>query len=752
MSAATKQERLSYGELCQLKWLLGGLLALVSLWTLFGLEQKGGLILWLAAISLVMIIGIPHLPGLISEKAWKFATPALIAIIVSDFTFSRPDFIGPLIRMILLLLLVRALQYRRKREDLQLILLCLFTMIISGVLTLSLGFAVQLIIFAPVAMVLLLIINLAEARDPEVALPDGLWKGFSWLHLLRRVIAVLDLRLVGLSGLMFLGVAAISTVLFVVMPRISLDHQLPFLNLNAQTRSGFSDTISYSSVGDIRQSNAVAFRVDFSEGARPPSTPYWRMVVMDEYLLDSQGRSAWRTSGPARPLETIESNRVEANWPREGSPEELGDWTFYLEGGVSDYLPSVGYAQAVRFQGRQSLFANRVLRQWRMKNVSSRALFFQWLSVEPQDTVPASLADRERIGQVIATGAQAHNYKNGTPRLEYPRTTLALPDGPGNSERLRALAAELAGGRAVDAREFSLLAARYLARNHDYSLQFEIPGGSGHPLVRWIFSDAPGYCELYAGAFTLMARAAGFPARVVGGYMGGTLNGFEEYYTVRQREAHAWAEIYDAKTETWLRVDPTPGSMAVGSGTAEATARTLMVDRGWTAYLDSLRVVWYRRIVNFDDTIQEEMANQMRDFSLGFAAAFKDELKARLESLRHWLASPWNSGKFITMLAWSLLAITAVVVLRCMPRWLSDARIGRIRIAPDAVRIRAGKLVARFREGAPDFDAIEQLTPEGWEAVYGELLRLRFGPKEGRPASAPIFKSAKRQLRLRARG
>jgi hypothetical protein len=51
-------------------------------------------------------------------------------------------------------------------------------------------------------------------------------------------------------------------------------------------------------------------------------------------------------------------------------------------------------------------------------------------------------------------------------------------------------------------------------------------------------------------------RAAGVPARVVTGYQGGETNPFDDFMTVRQSDAHAWAEVWIAD-RGWLRVDPT---------------------------------------------------------------------------------------------------------------------------------------------------------------------------------------------------
>jgi hypothetical protein len=60
----------------------------------------------------------------------------------------------------------------------------------------------------------------------------------------------------------------------------------------------------------------------------------------------------------------------------------------------------------------------------------------------------------------------------------------------------------------------------------------------------------------------VLMRNLGVPARIVTGYQGGELNGVDNYWIIRQSDAHAWAEIWQEGTG-WTRVDPT-GSVAPG--------------------------------------------------------------------------------------------------------------------------------------------------------------------------------------------
>ncbi len=76
------------------------------------------------------------------------------------------------------------------------------------------------------------------------------------------------------------------------------------------------------------------------------------------------------------------------------------------------------------------------------------------------------------------------------------------------------------------------------------------------PIDEFLFETRRGFCEHYAAAFTLLMRAADIPARVVTGYLGGRVNPIDHYLIVRQRDAHAWTEIW-LQNKGWVRIDPT---------------------------------------------------------------------------------------------------------------------------------------------------------------------------------------------------
>lgn len=82
--------------------------------------------------------------------------------------------------------------------------------------------------------------------------------------------------------------------------------------------------------------------------------------------------------------------------------------------------------------------------------------------------------------------------------------------------------------------------------------------------------DRSGYCEQYAATFALMMDAMGYPARVVGGFTGGSVTGSE--HRVTTHDAHAWPEVWFGAPYGWVRFEPTPAS--AGAGVSEPTFAT----------------------------------------------------------------------------------------------------------------------------------------------------------------------------------
>jgi len=71
----------------------------------------------------------------------------------------------------------------------------------------------------------------------------------------------------------------------------------------------------------------------------------------------------------------------------------------------------------------------------------------------------------------------------------------------------------------------------------------------------FLFDSKLGYCVHFASSFVTMSRMVGVPARVVTGYLGNPSNSVNNYLAVKERNAHAWAELLiDGR---WVRYETT---------------------------------------------------------------------------------------------------------------------------------------------------------------------------------------------------
>lgn len=150
------------------------------------------------------------------------------------------------------------------------------------------------------------------------------------------------------------------------------------------------------------------------------------------------------------------------------------------------------------------------------------------------------------------------------------------------SRRLRdPLAAVLArwGATSKPPRDVIRIIHARLTTDYAYSLDF-VRNRNVDPVLDFLDDQRRGHCEYFASAAALLARAAGIPARVVGGYRVTEHSDFGGYAIVRERDAHAWAEVFlDGRWET---LDATP------SGPLGAVPETPWLG----SVLDYIRTTW----------------------------------------------------------------------------------------------------------------------------------------------------------------
>ncbi|RVT51082.1 transglutaminase family protein [Rubrivivax albus] len=329
---------------------------------------------------------------------------------------------------------------------------------------------------------------------------------------------------VGLPGIATAGgVAARTTLwglpvmlaLFLLFPRIGPLWGLPG---DAGGRTGLSGSLSLGGVAELANDDAIAMRVRFVDRAPPSDALYFRGPVLSVF----DGRTWTRDPRP---------DAVPA-------PELLGRPLRYEVMLEPSRLAAVPLLELT--DGDPS-----VAPQARGFDLSLRP-DQQWVADRPLDArirLEATAWTRHRHGPLQATVAL--------------RDDVALP--PARNPRTLQWAAELrrqAAYREADARTLAAAVLRHI-RENDYTYTLT-PGvyESADAIDDFWLDRRQGFCEHFATAFVVVMRALDVPARVVTGYQGADPATVDGWFIVRQSNAHAWAEIWQAG-EGWIRVDPT---------------------------------------------------------------------------------------------------------------------------------------------------------------------------------------------------
>lgn len=334
-----------------------------------------------------------------------------------------------------------------------------------------------------------------------------------------------------------------------------------------------------------------------------------------------------------------------------------------MEPGISRYLPITGDFYWMRFQEPLNFILNTKLRVVALQREPVKMFAYETWNMGTDDALyDATFALARRDDPTVG-----ENF-------------LTLPHNEIDRNRLTSLLAEiLPVDRTPDIREFGLLTMQWLSDVHPYALSSAVPDGDGDNLLRWLESEAAGHCEFFAGSFVMLARAAGYPARIVTGFRGGRWNDFSNSFMVPNSNAHAWTEVFDAETSSWIRFDPTPGNWQESNRLndpnnlgAEAVAR----DSSWVARLDSLKIFWYRRIVNFDNDSQAELVSTTKQFFQTKWRTVQEWTDTRITAVRDWFKQPWDVSRLLTM------AAAALGVVGIVWWWQNDRKSLVARVTP----------------------------------------------------------------------
>ena len=318
------------------------------------------------------------------------------------------------------------------------------------------------------------------------------------------------------AGWMALLGAPIMIVLFLLFPRLA-----PLWGVPSDAvvgRSGLSAKMQVGTIATLALDDSVAMRIKFDGKPPPQSDLYFRGPVLSGF----DGRE-WL---PAN-VDVFSRFKVTASLVVSGAPVS---YEVTMEPSSKPWLMVMdAAAQSPVLPGYQTLMQADL----------------QWLLNRP-------------VNDLLRYKVQSYpSFQHGprTPVIGL-REFVELP--PGFNPRTLALANEIRRDAAYTQASSAALVdvAMNKLRTGGYTYTLE-PGVYGQNTAdEFWFDKKAGFCEHIASSFVILMRALDVPARIVTGYQGGEQNSVDGFWTVRQSDAHAWAEVW-YEGRGWVRVDPT---------------------------------------------------------------------------------------------------------------------------------------------------------------------------------------------------
>jgi transglutaminase-like putative cysteine protease len=290
-----------------------------------------------------------------------------------------------------------------------------------------------------------------------------------------------------------------------------------------------------------RLSNAVVFTVDAAH------EDFWRGETFDEY-----GGSDWSNSqsGDARNfLPHDDGTKVQIPPAQYDVGAENGSefrQTFHVQAGYSEVVFAAPSPRVVETD--------------------------KLLSERPDGTIRVA----PESGPGFGKGAVYTVYSR---RLPVTESTLRAADAsavpaaitqqyaqaPVTSARVTALARSITAGSTTTFDKIRAIES-WMGANTKYSLNAPV-SHAGDVVDDFLFQSRLGWCEQIASSLVVLARSVGIPARLVTGFAPGARDALTGRFVVREKDAHAWAEIYFAGVG-WQGFDPTAAVPLAGDDTS----------------------------------------------------------------------------------------------------------------------------------------------------------------------------------------
>ncbi len=509
---------------------------------------------------------------------------ALVMVIAAIGTYiSHRSLLGrdPGVTLIAVLLALKTLELKGKRDAFVVFFLGFFTLLTNFFYSQSLLVAAAMLIAVLGLLCALVNAHMTVGRPPLAA----------------------SLKI---AGMMTLLGAPIMAVLFMLFPRLAPLWGIPSDGMAG--RSGLSSQMTVGNIASLALDESIAFRVEWLEetGERRAAEPitsdlYFRGPVLSSF----DGRQWTNLQSRFLPSLAASPNLVVSGRPirhRVTMEPNNRPWIFMLE--------SPGAAPKASTSADFSVNMSNDL-QWRATRPVTDITRYEATSYTSFRHGPTLATDRNAV--------QLQDYLELPPGFN-PRTLQWASDVRRDPRYATA------DGRVLT----DMVLDRLRTGGYTYTLE---PGVNGqHTADEFWFDTKLGFCEHISSAFVIAMRALDVPARVVTGYQGGLVNSVDGIFTVRQSDAHAWAEVW-VRGQGWVRVDPT-ASVAPGrvGGLARLAApqsafggALAAVNPGFAkqvrAFWEAANSAWNQRILNYT---QSKQLNLLKN--IGFTSPSWEDL------------------------------------------------------------------------------------------------------------------------------
>jgi len=392
------------------------------------------------------------------------------------------------------------------------------------------------------------------------------------------------------------------------------------------------------------------------------------------------------------------------------------------------------FLDKVKFQGEA--YQYKILMEPQTKNwvfgLDMPAIFSRPLYENGNHQLLTTAPANKRAEYTLTSYAQ---YNTGYITKTELSDNLQLPGQP--EERINELVTQLKGFDAPPETFIKNLFAHFRQNDFYYTLMPSVMDEK--PIETFLFDARAGFCGHYATAFVYLMRVAGIPARIVGGYQGGTYNETGEFIEVRQANAHAWAEEW-LSGKGWVRYDPTTAiaperveqdvnieqqiaNNAVSFAPVQLDSQTLSYLKMARNLWSSVDYSWHRWIINYD-----------RKHQLSFLSKFGIE---SLKAMLYWLLG----------LIATVTILLAIYVFRKQVPNLDKAQIYYAKACGKLTKI---GLIRQGNEGANDFaERVSAKFPqlkENFTYITQLYVHIRYGKEteklnlEKLKASASAFR------------